>query len=149
MISLQTIENIIGSGLQNNMLKLNSNILAIAGTYIYIIDLQAFTITNRICCTYATDCISNSISIKDNFGYFFVCQALTNLMTDDLEKGTIGYYKYKFVSEIIPDNNKLIKIGSKSRCHKYFITSIRVIDDETIVTGGYDGKIKFWRIESI
>ena len=70
-------------------------------------------------------------------------------MTDDLEKGTIGYYKYKFVSEIIPDDNKLIKIGSKSGCHKYFVTSIRVIDDETIVTGGYDGKIKFWRIESI
>ena len=149
MISLTTIENILGSGLQNNMLKLNDNILAIAGSYIYIIDLQAFTITNRIWCTYANDCISNSISIKDNCGYFFVCQALTNLMTDDLEKGTIGYYKYKFVSKIIPDDNKLIKIGSKSGCHKYFITSIRVIDDETIVTGGYDGKIKFWRIESI
>ena len=101
MISLTTIDNILGSGFQNNMLKLNSNILAIAGTYIYIIDLQAFTITNRINCTYANDCISNSISIKDNCGYFFVCQALTNLMTDDLEKGTIGYYKYKFVSKTL------------------------------------------------
>ncbi len=38
--AIETINNIKGSGLKNNMLKLNENILAVAGTYIYIIDLN-------------------------------------------------------------------------------------------------------------
>ena len=47
---LATIGNIMGSGLQNNMLKLNRNILAISGIYFYIIDINSFIITNIISC---------------------------------------------------------------------------------------------------
>ena len=149
MEALAIINDIMGSGFQNNMLKLNSNILAIAGTYIYIIDINSFILTNRINCIYANDCISTSISIIDNRGYFFVGQALTNLYNNDIEKGTLAYYEYDFISPIIPDHNRLIKIGSKENCHRLFITAIRRIDDETVVTGGCDGKIKFWKIRDI
>ena len=40
--ALATIGNIEGSGFKNNMLKLNENMLAIAGTYIYIIVINSF-----------------------------------------------------------------------------------------------------------
>ena len=145
---LATIGNIMGSGLQNNMLKLNSNILAIAGTYIYIIDINCFMLTNKINCVYANDCIS-SLICKENKAYFFVSQALTNVWLNDVEKGIIGYYEYDFINNVIPDYNPLTKIGSKIHCHDLFISSIRNISNDIIVTGSFDGKIKFWKLVKI
>ena len=146
---LGSIYDIKGSGLQNNMLKLNNNMLAIAGTYMYIIDINSFMITNIIYCFYANDCISTSLSLIENTGFFFVGQAITNIWDDDLEKGTIGYYEYIFENPIIPDKNPLIKIASKNHCHESFISSIRKIGYDTIVSGAYDGKIKFWKIKNL
>ena len=152
MKPLTSISNIKGSGFQNNMLKLNNNILAIAGTYIYIIDLNSFIVTNTISCVFANDAISTSLILEDDEsvkGFFFVGQALTNSFTDDKEKGTIGYYEYDFNNRVIPDDNPLYKIGSKVHAHDHFITSIRSINFETFVTGSMDGKIKFWKIVEI
>ena len=146
---IATIEDIKGSGLQNNMLKLNKNILAVAGTYLYIIDINSYIITNRINCVYANDCISTSLTIDDGKGFFFVSQALTNVWFNEVEKGTLGYYEYDFIDEVIPDKNPLIKVASKNHCHDLFISSIKKIDSDTFVTGAYDGKIKFWRLKSI
>ena len=145
---LATINNIKGSGLQNNMLKLTQNILAIAGTYIYIIDIDSFILTNKFNCTFANDCISMNLNLINNKAYFFVGQAMTNVWEDDLEKGTIGYYEYEIKSEVFPSCNPLIKKASVSDCHKLFISSIRTIGD-TIITGAYDGKIKFWKKKNI
>ena len=131
------------------MLKLNQNILAIAGTYMYIVDINNFVITNIIYCFYANDCISTSLILNERKGYFFVGQAMTNDRSDILEKWTIGFYEYDFDNIIIPDNNPLIKIGSKNGYHESFISSIRSIDDDTFVTGAYDGTIKFWKIKDI
>ena len=131
------------------MLKLNQNILAIAGTFIYIVDINSFIVTNTINCFYANDCISTSLILNENKGYFFVSQAMTNDPDDDLEKGTIGFYEYDFDNFIIPDKNPLIKIGSKNSCHESFISSIRSIGEDTIVTGAYDGTIKFWKIKDM
>ena len=147
MEPLAKIGNIIGSGFQNNMLKLNSNILAIAGTYIYIIDINSFLLTNIINCSFANDSISTSLTYRDNKGYFFVSQALTNQFNNNIEKGTIGYYEYEFVSDIIPDRNPLTKVGSEMSAHNNFITSIKFINSDTLVSGSYDGKIKFWSLE--
>ena len=152
MEPLTSISNIKGSGFQNNMLKLNNNILAIAGTYIYIIDLNSFMLTNTINCVFANDTISTSLVLKDDKshkGFFFIGQALTNSETDENEKGTIGYYEYDFNNPVIPDNNPLYKIGSKVHAHDNFITSIRSINFETFVTGSKDGKIKFWKLVKI
>ena len=152
MKPLTSISNIKGSGFQNNMLKLNNNILAIAGSYIYIIDLNSFIVTNTISCVFANDAISTSLILEDDEsvkGFFFVGQALTNSFTDDKEKGTIGYYEYDFNNRVIPDDNPLYKIGSKVHAHDHFITSIRSINFETFVTGSMDGKIKFWKIVEI
>jgi WD40 repeat protein len=152
MEPLTSISNIKGSGCQNNMLKLNNNILAIAGTYIYIIDLNTFMVTNTINCVFANDTISTSLVLKDDKshkGFFFIGQALTSSETDENEKGTIGYYEYDFNNPVIPDNNPLYKIGSKVHAHDNFITSIRSINFETFVTGSMDGKIKFWKIVEI
>ena len=129
------------------MLKLNENILAVSGTYIYIIDLNTLILTNKINCLYANDSISNFHF--NNKGYFFVSQALTHLWTDDLEKGTLGYYQYNYDNELFPDENTLVKLASKNKCHDHYITSIKQIDSKTIVTGGYDGKIKFWIIKEL
>ena len=96
MQPLASIHDIKGSGLQNNMLKLNNNILAISGTYIYIIDINSFLLTNKINCVFANDTISTTLTIDNNKGYFFVSQALTNSFFDNIEKGTIGYYEYDF-----------------------------------------------------
>ena len=147
LFCIETICNIKGSGLKNNMLKLNSNILAVSGTYIYIIDLNSLIITNMINCIYANDSISSFHF--NNRGFFFVSQALTGLWFDDLDKGTLGYYQYNFKNEIIPDKNTLVKLASKSKCHDHFISSIKQIDSETIVTGSFDGKIKFWNLKEI
>ena len=52
------------------MIKLNENMLAIAGTYMYIIDTNNFMITNIINCFYANGCISIALillEIKDIF----------------------------------------------------------------------------------
>ena len=147
LFCIETICNIKGSGLKNNMLKLNSNILAVSGTYIYIIDLNSLIVTNMINCIYANDSISSFHF--NNRGFFFVSQALTDLWFDDLDKGTLGYYQYNFKNEIIPDKNTLVKLASKSKCHDNFISSIKQIDSETIVTGSYDGKIKFWNLKEI
>ena len=141
---IATIGNIKGSGFKNNMLQLNNNILAIAGTYIYIIDLNSLIVTNQINCVYANDCISSFHF--NNKGYFFVSQALTNYFNNEIEKGTLSYYQYNFKDEFIPEKNTLVKLGSKSGCHKLFINSIKQIDSKTIVTGGFDGKIKFWNL---
>ena len=153
MQPLSSISNISGSGLQNNMLKLNKNILAIAGSYIYIIDLNSFVVTNTIYCIFINATISTTSLIlegdKSVKGLFFVGQALTNSFTDDKEKGTIGYYEYDFNNRVIPDDNPLYKIGSKVHAHDHFITSIRSINFETFVTGSMDGKIKFWKIVEI
>ena len=74
---------------------------------------------------------------------------MTNIWDDDLEKGTIGFYEYNFKDFLIPDDNPLIKVASKNHCHDLFISSIRRIDDDTVVSGVYDGKIKFWIIKHI
>ena len=144
---IETIRDIKGSGFKNNMLKLNPNILAISGTYIYIIDLNSLIVTNRIYCLYANDSISSFHFNKK--GYFFVSQALTHLWNNDIEKGILGYYQYNFKSEIIPEYNSLIKLASKSKCHNNFISAIKQLDKKTIVTGSFDGKIKFWNLKEI
>ena len=145
---LATINDILGSGFQNNMLQLSQNIIAISGTYIYIVDIDSFIVVSKFNCTYANDCISMSLSLIDNKAYFFIGQAMTNNWNDDLEKGTIGYYEYEIKSEIYPESNPLIKKASRSKCHNLFISSLRKIGD-TIVTGAYDGKIKFWKLKDI
>ena len=144
---IETIKDIKGSGFQNNMLKLNKNILAISGTYIYIIDLNSLIVTNIIFCLYANDSIS-SFHFNQK-GYFFVSQALTHLWNNDIEKGILGYYQYNFNNEILPENNTLIKLASKPKCHNHFISAIKQIDSQTIVTGSFDGKIKFWIVKDI
>ena len=144
---IETITNIKGSGLKHNMLKLNENILAVSGTYIYIIDLNALIVTNMINCVYANDCISN-FHFNEK-GFFFVSQALTHLWTDELEKGILAYYQYNFNDPIYPDVNTLVKLASKPNSHDHFISSIKQIDSNTIVTGGFDGKIKFWVLKEI
>ena len=144
---IATINDILGSGFKNNMLKLNDNILAVSGTYIYIIDLNALIVTNKINCIFANNSISNFHFNKN--GYFFVSQALTNLCNSEFEKGILGYYQYNFKNKIIPDDNSLVKLASKHKCHDNYITSIKQIDSKTIVTGGFDGKIKFWIIKEI
>ena len=147
LVSIETIKNIKGSGWKNNMLKLSENILAISGTYIYIIDLNSLSLTNIINCLYANDSISDFHF--NNRGYFFVSQALTHLWTDELEKGTLGYYQYNYNSELFINENTLVKLASKNKCHDSYITSIKQIDSKTIVTGGYDGKIKFWILKDL
>ena len=146
---LSTIDNIKGSGFQNNMVKLNDNLLAISGTYMYIVDTTSFTVINSIYCFYANDCISAPLSLIGNKGYFFVGQAMTNKFDDYLEKGTIGYYEYEFIDDSDPDENPLIKIASKNLCHNSYITCLKSIDEDSLVTGSYDGKIKFWKIKDI
>ena len=146
---IATINYIKGSGYKNNMLKLNKNILAIAGSCIYIVDTNSFTLTNEIYCFYSNVCISNSLSLIDKKGYFFVGQTMTNKLDDDREKGTIGYYEYNFNDSLIPEKNTLIKMASQNRCHELFINSIRTIYNDTFVTGSDDGKIKFWKLKSI
>ena len=149
MEPLATIENISGSGLQNNMLKLNQNMLAISGSYIYIIDINSFLLIYSINCIFANDSITTSLKLEGNKAYFFVSQAMTNNNLDEIEKGTIGYYEYKFINTFIPDYNTLIKIGEKTNCHDSFITSIRVINSNTFVSASLDGKIKFWKLKKI
>ena len=119
------------------------------GTYLYIIDINSYIVTNKINCVYANDCISTSLTVIDDKGFFFMSQALTNVWFNEIEKGTLGYYEYDFVDEIIPDKNPLIKVASKNHCHELFISSIKKIDSDTIVTGAYDGKIKFWKLKPI
>ena len=48
---------------------------------------------------------------------------------------------------IFHEYNTLVKLASKSKCHDDYITSIKQIDSKTIVTGSYDGKIKFWNLK--
>ena len=50
-----------------------------------------------------------------------------------------------FKNTIIPYKNPLIKIASKNHYHESFISSIRKFNDDIIVSGAYDGKIKFWK----
>ena len=149
MEPLATIENISGSGLQNNMLRLNQNMLAISGTYIYIIDINSFLLIYSINCIFANVSITTSLKLVGNKAYFFVSQAMTNNYLDEIEKGTIGYYEYEFINTLIPDYNTLLKIGEKTNCHDSFITSIRVINSDTFVSASLDGKIKFWKLKKI
>jgi len=144
---LETIPNIKGSGLKNNMLRLNENILAVAGTYIYIIDLNSLIVTNMINCCYANESISTFHF--NNKGYFFVSQSLNHTWTDEYEKGILGFYQYNFKDPLYPDVNTLVKLASKTNGHDDCITAIKQIDSETIATGGMDGKIKFWNLNEI
>jgi len=144
---LETIPNIKGSGLKNNMLRLNENILAVAGTYIYIIDLNSLIVTNMINCCYANESISTFHF--NNKGYFFVSQSLNHTWTDEYEKGILGFYQYNFKDPLYPDVNTLVKLASKANGHDDCITAIKQIDSETIATGGMDGKIKFWNLNEI
>ena len=144
---LETITNIKGSGRKNNMLRLNENILAVAGTFIYIIDLNSLIVTNMINCLYANESISTFHF--NNKGYFFVSQALNHAWTDEYEKGILGYYQYNFKDPLYPDNNTLTKLASMPNGHDDFITAIKQVDSETIATGGLDGKIKFWNLKDI
>jgi WD40 repeat protein len=146
-LCLGSILNIKGSGLKNNMLKINENILAVAGSYIYIIDLRILQVINQINCVYANDTISSFHFNKK--GYFFISQALTHLFNNELEKGILGYYQYLVDDNENIENNKLIKLASKHKCHEHFIYAIKQIDSETIVTGSYDGKVKFWNLKKI
>ena len=138
---IETIPDIKGSGHKYNMLKLNNNILAVAGTYIYIIELNTLILTNRINCIFANITISNFLF--NQIGYFFVSQS------NDFEKGTLGYYCYNINNWVLLEYNTLVKLASKSKCHDDFITSIKQIDSKTIVTGSYDGKIKFWNLKEL
>jgi len=147
LVCIETICDIKGSGFKNNMLKLNENYLAVAGSYIYIINLNLLIITNRINCMYANVTISNFNF--NEIGYFFVSQSLTNLWVNDFEKGTLGYYKININNGVLYEYNTLVKLASKSKCHDHFISSIKQIDSKTIVTGSYDGKIKFWNLKEI
>ena len=144
---IETISGIKGSGIKNNMLKLNENILAVAGTYIYIIDLNALIITNMVNCVYTNSCISN-FHFNEK-GYFFVSQAQNYSWTEESEKGILAYYKYNYIDPIYPDANTMIKLASKPFSHDDFICSIKQVDAKTILTGGYDGKIKFWVLKEI
>jgi len=144
---LETITNIKGSGRKNNMLRLNENILAVAGTFIYIIDLNSLIVTNMINCLYANESISTFHF--NNKGYFFVSQALNHTWTDEYEKGVLGYYQYNFKDPLYPDNNTLVKLASMPNGHDDFITAIKQVDSETIATGGLDGKIKFWNLKEL
>ena len=144
---LETITNIKGSGRKNNMLRLNENILAVAGTFIYIIDLNSLIVTNMINCLYANESISTFHF--NNKGYFFVSQALNHAWTDEYEKGILGYYQYNFKDPLYPDNKTLTKSASMPNGHDDFITAIKQVDSETIATGGLDGKIKFWNLKDI
>ena len=144
---IETIKDIKGSGFKNNMLKLNKNILAISGTYIYIIDLNLLIVTNRINCFFANDSISTFHF--NHKGYFFVSQALTHIWDNNIEKGTLAYYQYNFNNEVFPEKNTLVKLAFKTKCHNKFISSIKQIDSKTIVTGSFDGKIKFWILKEI
>ena len=144
---IETITNIKGSGLKNNMIRLNENILAVAGTYIYIIDLNSLIVTNMINCLYANDSISN-FHFNEK-GYIFVSQSLIHSWTDEYEKGVLGYYQYNFKDPVYPDVNTLVKLASKPNSHEHFICSIKQIDSNTIVTGGLDGKIKFWVLKDL
>ena len=146
-LCINSIYNIKGSGLKNNMLKLNENILAVAGTFIYIIDLKCLQVINQIYCFYANDSISSFHF--NNKGFFFVSQALTDQSHDDLEKGILGYYQYYFDNKEYPEYNRVYKLASKIKCHEHFIYTIKKIDSETIVTGSYDGKMKFWNLKKI
>lgn len=74
---------------------------------------------------------------------------MTDKWDDDLEKGTIGFYEYDFENFDKPGENPLIKVASKNHCHDLFITTIRRNDDDTVVSGAYDGKIKVWKIKPI
>ena len=144
---LETITNIKGSGRKNNMLRLNENILAVAGTFIYIIDLNSLIVTNMINCLYANESISTFHF--NNKGYFFVSQALNHTWIDEYEKGVLGYYQYNFKDPLYPDNNTLVKLASMPNGHDDFITAIKQVDSETIATGGLDGKIKFWNLKEL
>lgn len=124
--SIATIENISGSGLKNNMLKLNENLLAVAGSFFYIIDLNFYHVVNRIYCVYAIDSISNFHFNEQ--GYFFVSQALTHLCNNGFEKGILSYYHYNFNDQFFHEKNTLVKLASKIKCHHSFITSIKQID---------------------
>ena len=104
---MATVSEIKGSGFTNNMIKLNQNMLAIVGTYLYIVDTNSFVLVNKINCIYANDCISISLSMKQNKGYYFVGQAMTNQWNDNLEKGTIGYYDTELYDPVITAGNIL------------------------------------------
>ena len=148
LICIATINDIKGSRFKNNIINVNYNIIAIVGYYIYIVDVNSFIVTNKINCVYINSCIS-ILSEEKGSCYFLVGQGLLNCYTDEIENVILGYYEYNLKDEIIPDYNSLIKLASKTFSHEKLITSIRKIEDNIIVTGSYDGKIKIWKLTKI
>jgi WD40 repeat protein len=144
---LETIENIYASGIKNNMAKLNEFTLAMVGTYIYIINLPTFTLTNIIYTFYSNFTIVEHKLKKhrDNI-YFVISQSLANNIEEDEDKGTLGLYKYIINDELLSEQNELIKLANQENCHKQFIISIIQIDEKCIATGCSDGTFKIWKI---
>lgn len=147
LLPIGSIDDIIGIGSKNNLLKLNDNILAVAGAFMYLIDLRYLQLINKINCAYSNDSISNFHF--NNQGFFFVSQILAHTYNSECERGILGYYQYCFDDDKYPIKNKLIKLASKQKCHDNSIIAIRKIDSETIVTGSKDGKMKFWNLKKI
>ena len=144
---LETIENIYGSGIKNNMVKLNEYNLAIVGTYIYIINLPILSLTNIIY-TYYSNFLICDYKLKYNKNiYFIISQSLANNIDEEQDKGTLGLYKYTINDELLSEQNELDKIISQEKCHTQFIISVLQIDENNIVTGCSDGTFKIWKVK--
>ena len=144
---LETIENIYGSGIKNNMVKLNEYNLAIVGTYIYIINIPILSLTNIIY-TYYSNFLICDYKLKYNKNiYFIISQSLANNIDEEQDKGTLGLYKYTINDELLSEQNELDKIISQEKCHTQFIISVLQIDENNIVTGCSDGTFKIWKVK--
>ena len=144
---LETIENIYGSGIKNNMVKLNEYNLAIVGTYIYIINLPILSLTNIIYTYYSNFLICDfKLNYNKNI-YFIISQSLANSIGEEQDKGTLGLYKYTINDELLSEQNELDKIISQEKCHAQFIISVLQIDENNIVTGCSDGTFKIWKVK--
>ena len=147
ILVLETIENIYGSGIKNNMVKLNEYNLAIVGTYIYIINLPILSLTNIIYTYYSNFLICDfKLNYNKNI-YFIISQSLANSIGEEQDKGTLGLYKYTINDELLSEQNELDKIISQEKCHAQFIISVLQIDENNIVTGCSDGTFKIWKVK--
>ena len=147
ILVLETIENIYGSGIKNNMVKLNEYNLAIVGTYIYIINLPILSLTNIIYTYYSNFLICDfKLNYNKNI-YFIISQSLANSIGEEQDKGTLGLYKYTINDELLSEQNELDKIISQEKCHAQFIISVLQIDENNVVTGCSDGTFKIWKVK--
>ena len=144
---LETIENIYGSGIKNNMVKLNEYNLAIVGTYIYIINIPILSLTNIIYTYYSNFLICDYKLKYNKNNYFIISQSLANNIDEEQDKGTLGLYKYTINDELLSEQNELDKIISQEKCHAQFIISVLQIDENNIVTGCSDGTFKLWKVK--